>query len=166
MTIDEMKAQELVLFECISGSRAYGLATKDSDTDIRGVFYLPKEQFYGLNYIPQISNETNDIVYYELGRFIELLRKNNPNILELLATPEEFVLFKHPIFDKIRLEDFLSKLTKEAFAGYAMSQVKKAKGLNKKVFHPMDKQRKELLDFLLCSRWRENCRAKKMVASE
>lgn len=147
MTIDEMKAQGLVLFECISGSRAYGLATKDSDTDIRGVFYLPKEQFYGLNYIPQISNETNDIVYYELGRFIELLCKNNPNILELLATPEEFVLFKHPIFDKIRLADFLSKLTKDSFAGYAMSQIKKAKGLNKKVFHPMDKQRKELLDF-------------------
>lgn len=147
MTIEEMKAKGLVLFECISGSRAHGLATQDSDTDIRGVFYLPKEQFYWLTYIPQISNETNDIVYYELGRFVELLSKNNPNILELLATPEEFVLYKHPVLEKIRLEDFLSKLTKDAFAGYALSQVKKAKGLNKKVFHPMDRERKELLDF-------------------
>ncbi|MDM1408067.1 nucleotidyltransferase domain-containing protein [Myroides sp. DF42-4-2] len=147
MTIEEMKAKGLVLFECISGSRAYGLATKDSDTDIRGVFYLPKELFYGLTYIPQISNETNDVVYYELGRFIELLSKNNPNILELLATPEAYVLYKHPILEKVRLADFLSKLTKDTFAGYALSQMKKAKGLNKKVFQPMDRERKDLLDF-------------------
>ncbi|MDR0193642.1 MAG: nucleotidyltransferase domain-containing protein [Myroides sp.] len=147
MTIEEMKERGLLLFECISGSRAYGLNTPTSDTDIRGVFYLPKEQFYGMEYIPQISNDTNDIVYYELGRFIELLSKNNPNILELLATPEEFVLYKHPLIDKVKLEDFLSKLSKDAFAGYAMSQIKKAKGLNKKVFNPIDKDRKELLDF-------------------
>jgi hypothetical protein len=36
---------------------------------------LPKDQFYGLQYIPQVSNETNDEVYYELGRFVELLIK-------------------------------------------------------------------------------------------
>lgn len=147
MTIEEMKERGLLLLECISGSRAYGLNTPTSDTDIRGVFYLPKEQFYGMEYIPQISNDTNDIVYYELGRFIELLSKNNPNILELLATPKEFVLYKHPLMDKIKMEDFLSKLSKGAFAGYAMSQIKKAKGLNKKVFNPIDKERKELLDF-------------------
>ncbi|GEM_PF-4896417 len=29
-------------------------------------FYLPKDLFYGLEYIPQVSNETNDIVYYEI----------------------------------------------------------------------------------------------------
>lgn len=75
LTIDDLKAQNLILFECISGSRAYGLDTLTSDTDIKGVFYLPKEQFYSLHsdYIPQVSNETNDIVYYELGRFVELL---------------------------------------------------------------------------------------------
>lgn len=147
MTIEEMKNKGLLLFECISGSRAYGLATKDSDTDIKGVYYLSKEQFYGMEYIPQISNETNDIVYYEIGRFMELLSKNNPNILELLATPDEMVLYKHPVMDRIVMKDYLSKLAKDAFAGYAMSQVKKAKGLNKKVFKPMDQERKELLDF-------------------
>ena len=44
------------------------------------MYYLPKDQFYGLQYIPQVSNETNDEVYYELGRFVELLLKNNPII--------------------------------------------------------------------------------------
>ncbi len=73
MTIQELKEKKLIILECISGSKAYGLETAESDTDIKGVFMLPKEEFYGLKYIPQISNETNDIVYYEFGRFMELL---------------------------------------------------------------------------------------------
>ena len=68
MTIQEIKNKGLLLFECISGSRAYGLDTPQSDTDIKGVFYLPKEQFYGLRYIPQISNETSDDLQDMLSR--------------------------------------------------------------------------------------------------
>ena len=49
LTIEDLKAQNLILFECISGSRAYGLDTPTSDTDIKGVFYLPKERFFGLS---------------------------------------------------------------------------------------------------------------------
>ena len=89
LDINFLKQNNLLLFEAISGSKAFGLATENSDTDIRGVYYLPKEIFYGIDYIPQIANETNDIVYYEIGRFVELLLKNNPNILEVLATPED-----------------------------------------------------------------------------
>ena len=129
LTIDFLKQHNLILFECVSGSRAYGLATENSDTDIRGVFYLPKDLFYGLEYIPQVSNETNDIVYYELGRFIELLSKNNPNILEMLATPEKHILVKHQLMKEIKMEDFLSKLIKDTFVGYAFSQIKKADNL-------------------------------------
>ena len=77
LTIEDLHTQNLLLLEAVSGSRAYGLATPESDTDIKGVFYLPKSMFYGMEYIPQISNETNDIVYYELGRFIELLLQSN-----------------------------------------------------------------------------------------
>ena len=66
MTIKDIKEKGLLLFECISGSKAYGLNTEKSDTDLKGVYYLPKAQFYGLDYIPQISNETSDEVYYEL----------------------------------------------------------------------------------------------------
>ncbi len=75
MTIQTIRSHNLILLESISGSRSFGLATENSDTDIRGVYYLPKEDFFGLNYIPQISNETNDISYYEIGRLVELLQK-------------------------------------------------------------------------------------------
>ncbi|WP_445722581.1 nucleotidyltransferase domain-containing protein [Flavobacterium sp.] len=147
MTIQDLKKQNLILFEVISGSRSFGLETPTSDTDIKGVYYLPKEQFYGLEYIPQISNETNDEVYYEIGRFVELLIKNNPNILEILATPEDCILYKNPIMSSLKIEDFLSKLCKDSFAGYAMTQIKKARGLKKKIVNPIPKERKNLLHF-------------------
>lgn len=147
MTIQDLKSKNLILFEVISGSKSFGLNTPTSDTDIKGVYYLPKEQFYGLNYIPQISNETNDEVYYELGRFVELLLKNNPNILEILASPDDCILYKHPLLERLKLEDFLSKLCKDSFAGYAMTQIKKARGLKKKIVNPMEKEKKSLLDF-------------------
>ncbi|MFK7001937.1 nucleotidyltransferase domain-containing protein [Flavobacterium oreochromis] len=147
MTIQDLKSQNLILFEVISGSKSFGLDTPTSDTDIKGVFYMPKDKFYGLEYIPQISNETNDIVYYELGRFVELLLKNNPNILEVLASPEDCILYKHPLMNQLKIEDFLSKLCKDTFAGYAITQIKKARGLKKKIVNPMSKERKSLLDF-------------------
>ena len=147
MTIQDLRTQNLILFEVISGSKSFGLNTPTSDTDIKGVYYLPKAQFYGLHYIPQISNETNDEVYYELGRFVELLLKNNPNILEILASPEDCILYKHPLMERLQLQDFLSKLCKDSFAGYAQTQIKKARGLNKKIVNPLPKERKSLLDF-------------------
>lgn len=147
MTISDIKEKGLLLFECISGSKAYGLNTAQSDTDLRGVYYLPKAQFYGLEYIPQISNETSDEVYYELGRFVELLIRNNPNILELLASPEDCILYKHPIMNRLPLDLFLSKLCKETFAGYALTQIKKARGYKKKIVNPVDPVRKTVLDF-------------------
>jgi uncharacterized protein len=147
MTIQDLKDKNLLLLECISGSRSYGLETESSDTDIKGVFYLPKEQFYGLNYIPQINNETNDEVYYEIGRFVELLTRSNPNILELLATPDDCILFRHPLMEKLGPEMFLSKMCRETFAGYALTQIKKARGYKKKVVNPVEEERKLVLDF-------------------
>lgn len=147
MTIKEIKNHNLLLFECVSGSRAFGLHTEQSDTDIKGVFYLPKRKYYGLEYISQVSNETNDIVYYELGRFVELLLKNNPGMIEMLATSGEDILYKHPVMNSFPLDLFLSKLCKQSFAGYAHTQIKKARGYNKKTLNPVDRERKSVLDF-------------------
>lgn len=147
LTINDLKTQNLLLFEGISGSRAYGLSLPSSDTDIKGVFVLPQNSFYGLDYTPQVNDAKNDEVYYELGRFVELLYKNNPNILELLNTPKDCILYEHPLFKKLAPALFLSKKCKDTFAGYAMSQIKKARGLNKKIMNPMEKERKSVLDF-------------------
>ena len=150
-TIEALKKSGSIIFECISGSKAYGLATPTSDTDIRGVFILPKEQFYALEHVSQINDTTNDIAYYELRKFIELCSKNNPNILEMLNIPAICILYKHPLFDDIKKEIFLSKLCKNTFANYAFTQIKKARGLNKKIVNPVEKERKTVEDFCIVS---------------
>lgn len=139
--------KSVLLVQCISGSRAYGLDTPESDTDIKGVFVLPDREFFSLEYTPQVASEKNDIVYYELKRFAELLGKNNPNILELLGTGEDSTVHKHPLFELFTPDLFLSRLCYESFAGYAQSQIQKARGLNKKIFNPVDKTKKTILDF-------------------
>ncbi|MES2765043.1 MAG: nucleotidyltransferase domain-containing protein [Bacteroidota bacterium] len=148
MTIDWLRENNhLIIFECVSGSKSYGLDTPQSDTDIRGVFIMPEEKFFGLENATQISNESNDIVFYELRRVVELLLKNNPNVLELLNIRPEFILKQHPLFDVLKPEIFLSKLCRETFGNYAVSQIKKAYGLNKKIINPMQEERKSVLDF-------------------
>ena len=136
-----------LLLNCQSGSHAYGLATETSDEDFRGVFFADKTGFYAGTAPEQIADATNDRVYYELGRFVELLTKANPTALELLATPAESVLYRHPIMDRLRIEDFLTKACKATFAGYATTQIRKARGLNKKVHNPMPEERKSVEEF-------------------
>jgi hypothetical protein len=100
-----------------------------------------------LQYVEQVNNESNDIVYYELRKFLDLLARNNPNILEMLNIPADCVLYESAVFQKIKQFNFLSKLCQKTFAGYAMTQVKKARGLNKKILNPVEKSRKSILDF-------------------
>ena len=147
MTIADLREQHLILFEAVSGSRAYGTSLPHSDTDLKGVFVLPEARFFGLNYVPQVANETNDEVFYELRRFVELLLKNNPTVLELLGTPTDCVVYQHPLFARFRAADFLSKRCQQSFAEYAVAQIRKAKGLNKKINHPEPPARKSVLDF-------------------
>lgn len=145
--INFLKEHKCIIFEAISGSVAYGLNHKDSDVDIRGVFVLPKGLYYGFSYVDQVNDATNDTVYYELGKFMRLLAKSNPTILEVLNTPEQFINTRSVLFPEIDMGRILSKQCFSTFANYAYSQVKKARGLNKKIVNPMDEKRKELLDF-------------------
>ena len=149
MTIKDLKEQGLILFEAISGSRAYGTSLPTSDTDIRGVFIMPEDGILGNGYVEQVSDLKNDITYYEVGRFLELLNTNNPNILELLNVPKDCVQIKHPLFDLIleHKDKFITKQCRNSFGGYAVQQIKKARGLKKKIVNPMEVKRKNPIDF-------------------
>jgi hypothetical protein len=147
MNLQELKKSNCIIFECISGSKAYGLSIEGSDEDIRGVFIMPKKGFYSFSFPEQIHDEKQNIIYYELRKFLDLLSKNNPNMLELLSIPNDCILFKHPLYEKIRPQAFLSMLCKDTFLNYAISQFKKAQGLNKKIVNPIEKNKKSPLDF-------------------
>jgi uncharacterized protein len=147
MNLETIQHQNLILLSALSGSHAYGLNHAHSDVDIRGVFIAPQAKLYGFTFPTQISDDKNDTTYYELGRFIELLCKNNPNILELLAVSDDVIQVKHPLMNELKPSLFLSKLCKNTFAGYAREQIRKAWGLNKKIMNPIDGERKSILDF-------------------
>lgn len=146
----ELKERNLIIFSTIMGSYAYGTSTPSSDVDIRGIFIQPLNDVLKYGYVEQVSDEKNDITYYEIGRFINLLQKNNPNIMEILFAPLDMVQYKDPIFDILINErhNFLSKQCKDTFAGYAITQIRKAKGYNKKInWEESQMKRKTVIDF-------------------
>jgi predicted nucleotidyltransferase len=149
LTYDYLVENGLILFETIVGSQAYGTQTPTSDEDHKFVYILPMDNILGTGYVEQL-NVTKDITGWEIKRFLELMGSNNPTVLELLNSPEDCIISKHPLFDIIleRKEDFITKICKDSFGGYARQQIKKAKGLNKKQNWEKDKVvRKDLLDF-------------------
>jgi|TARA_B110000259_G_C14019419_1_gene402495 predicted nucleotidyltransferase len=139
----------LILFETVVGSQAYGTNTPDSDIDKKFVYILPEEYILGTGYVQQIDVNA-DYTGWEVRRFLELLGTNNPTVLELLNSPEDCVISKHPLFDIIidNKDKFLTKGCKNSFGGYARQQIKKAKGLDKKQNWEKDRViRKDVLDF-------------------
>jgi predicted nucleotidyltransferase len=135
----------------IRGSQAYGTNLPTSDTDYSGIYIQSAEDILGFRYKEQINDDKNDTVFYEIRRFLDLLSSNNPTVLELLNTPEDCILFKHPLMDKIlqHRDKFITKTCGKSFAGYAIQQIKKAKGQDKKQNWEKDKvTRKDVLDFV------------------
>lgn len=125
LSVADLHDQGLLLLDTLSGSHAYGLATATSDQDWRGVFYLPRERFFDLDYLPQINADQNNTIYYELGRFVELLLQSNPNILELLAPPADCLRWRSPLLERFRPEWFLSRDCARTFLGYGRGQLEK-----------------------------------------
>lgn len=138
------------LYLVIRGSHAYGTNVPTSDTDYAGVFIQSMDDILTNKYIEQINDDNNDIVIYEVRRFIELLASSNPTVLELLNTPEDCIIYKDPVFDEVlnNRDKFITKICAKSFGGYAKQQISKARGQDKKQNWEKDKvTRKTPLDF-------------------
>lgn len=152
MTIQEVKDGGLLAYEFVRGSTLYNTNIEGiSDVDYGGVYIAPTEMLLGLpeSYEPQVSDEKHDTTYYELGRWVELLMKANPNALESLFAPRDKVVGDiHPAIQLIidNRDLFVTKECFNSLTGYAVSQIKKCRGLNKKCVQPV-LERKEVLDF-------------------
>jgi uncharacterized protein len=128
-----------VLFSCIAGSRAYGTSTDDSDEDIRGIYAVRAASYLALNApAPQLADERGNTVYFSLRRLIKLLSVANPNVLELLFTPKDCIRDNSAEMDSlVRSRSlFITRQCGDTHVGYALSQIKKARGQNKWVNDP------------------------------
>ncbi len=146
-TLPRVREKDLLLFEAVAGSQAYGTNTPQSDVDLRGIFAAPDSFLTAAESIEQVQDEKGDEVYYELGKYMQLLMKSNPNALEMLYLPEDCIRYSHAVMDLIDPQIFLTKQCEMSFGGYALGQVRKARGLNKKIVNPEPEKRRELIDF-------------------
>lgn len=140
-TFDEIIKSNLLLYHYIRGSQSYGLQTPESDTDTGSVFMAPAEQLLGLgfDYQDQIADDKGDNVSLELNKFMRLLLKSNPTVLESLYIPQNCVLYEHPIMTQIKekRDIFLTKECFKPFGGYAVEQIRKCRGLHKAFVNPI-----------------------------
>jgi predicted nucleotidyltransferase len=133
-----MKPENIVL-EGITGSKAYGLDTEKSDTDIKGVYLLPTSTILSIGFNPEKTTKDHvdpDWVYHELGKFMKLVLAGNPTVTELLYLDEYTQLTEVGQMLIDNRSAFLStNAVTKAYRGYALSQ---ALRLNNRTAQGMD----------------------------
>lgn len=120
----------------LRGSHAHGTATADTDDiDLIGVYFAPVSHYLGVinghdgtvKITVSVDSIVWDVVCYELRKFVSLLLKQNPNVLQTLFLPDDMVLMRRA--EWLRLKGarhlFLSKLAYYSFVGYAWDQLKR-----------------------------------------
>jgi predicted nucleotidyltransferase len=125
-SLQDFALEDHVIYRCIVGSRAYGLETETSDTDLRGIYLAPADLHWSLYGAPeQFEDNEQQACYWELQKFLTMALKANPNILECLYSP--LVEKATPIAQELLAirEKFLSQMIFQTFNGYALSQFKK-----------------------------------------
>lgn len=73
------------LFYIESGSRLWGIASPDSDFDVRGFHLQPKEQYFDFKKhrdLIEIMDGDFDFVSYDIDKMFGLLAKSNPTVFE------------------------------------------------------------------------------------
>lgn len=127
------------IFLTRAGSHAYGLATPESDLDLRGIAIPPKEYFLGFWHCFEQAESTNpDLVIYDIRKFFHLAAACNPSIIELLWTEAEDHLLVTPLGRRLieHRSLFLSRKAKHTFSGYAAAQLKRIKTHRRWLIHP------------------------------
>jgi len=123
-----MDSEKKVILKVLVGSRAHGLADKDSDSDFRAVYVLSTKDILSLNYKYKGNDwieGDEDNTAYEIGHFLHLALKCNPTILEVFKAPivesTEDGLALRELFDYVwNPQDSFN-----AFIGYGLNQRKK-----------------------------------------
>jgi uncharacterized protein len=137
------------IFRAVVGSQAYGTSLPTSDIDLKGIYCQSFRDLVGFGYKEQIEY-SKDHTEYEIRRFLQLAQSANPTILELLFSPTDCIQLTSPGYELLSTykQKFLTTQCANSFGGYAIAQIKKARGLDKKMnFEKARVERKTPLDF-------------------
>jgi len=116
-----------IIYLVLSGSNAYGTSVEGSDYDLRGVLIEPPQYIYGLQQFEQFEDLASDTVIYSLKKFVSLLSKANPNVLELLGVDDDCIILINEQGKEIKRNAnlFLSKRVIHSFGNYAIAQLRR-----------------------------------------
>lgn len=123
----------------IHGSRAYGTALPESDTDYRGVCVAPPEYYLGaLSHFEQAESKDPDFTVFDIKKFVHLASQCNPNVIEILFVDPSDRLQVSPLGEKLLdMRDlFLTKRVRHTFSGYAHSQMRRIREHRDWLLHP------------------------------
>ena len=136
-----------IAYLTIAGSIAYGTNTENSDVDVRGFAVEKIDSILTGKAFEQFDDDKTDTVIYGLRKYFKLCADCNPNVLELLGTKPEHVLYMSDAGKKVRdnAEIFLSKLAYQKFVGYATAQLRR---LQNALAHDSYPQREKNLHIL------------------
>lgn len=153
MDFESIRNSGDLLFESVRGSHLFGLQTEKSDIDTFGIFCCKPELLFGTgkDYVSIVESDKNDDYWDEIGKFVKELEKSNPNALEALFTPQKWIKHFNPVLQPLWdiRDSLITKACFKSFSGYAIDQIKKAKGLGKAINIDPDtvRRRKSPLEF-------------------
>lgn len=108
------------------GSRAWGLAEGDSDTDVRGAFAHPFRWTVGLVSAPEdLVSADGSQTLWEVRKLVRQALRADPNTLELLFVPSVRATDELGEWLLEARDAFASKLMFGSFGRYALSQLSK-----------------------------------------
>lgn len=143
MTVERPEVPGKYIVRMITGSHAYGMATPESDIDIRGIFVPTKEYFLGfMKRVEQVEakgeGNIDGTTIFDIRKFMNVASGCSPNVIELLFTPEDCILERTPIYDLLvqNRKLFLSKKAHWTFAGYAIAQIHRIEVHRKWLLNP------------------------------
>ena len=131
----EAKHNVKIIMAVDNGSNAYGSASPNSDIDLRFLYVETIESYLRLGRekdVIEIIDEENNIEYkgFSLDKFMKLLSKSNPSILEWLNSPINYLenskyenITKE--IKKLSLEYFSTKRCLFHYTGNALKDFKK-----------------------------------------
>lgn len=133
----EKKYNVKIIFAVDNGSNAYGIASPNSDIDLRFLYVETLESYLKLGRekdIIEIIDKENNIEYkgFSLDKFLKLLSKSNPSVLEELNSPISYLEKNN--FERITneikelsVEFFSMKRCLFHYTGNAVNDLKKIK---------------------------------------
>ena len=137
-----------IIYLTVSGSRAYGTETTDSDYDLRGGFIENTRSLLSLEQKQEeFIDSGTDTCIYSFKKWMKLLASCNPNVIEMLGTRAEDVIYMTDIGKQIRDNRhlFLSKRAFSTFAGYATQQLRRLQNALARDSYPQSEKERHIL---------------------